>query len=189
MGEGGKKAHERPPGELDRCSEVSEALRFGIVDGSQDNGIRGLLHGHAVRFVQGWNVRNVSQMTKLISYRCDYCDVELEKPALTLSSETEESHFCSQVCLIKHLSKQATYANRRSLVDLLEEWEKFGGALRSDDREKFTQMLREAEPLAHALLSSDQEVQPSEALLMASLLVLRGKKAKETASNRQGELG
>ena len=127
-------------------------------------------------------------MTKLMSYRCDYCETELEKPALTLTSETEEWHFCSQTCLIKHLSKQATYANRRSLVDLVEEWEKFGGALRSDDREKFTQMLREAEPMAHALLSSDQEVQPNEALLMASLLVVRGKRAREGARNGQGEL-
>jgi hypothetical protein len=128
-------------------------------------------------------------MTRLMSYRCDYCDTELEKPVLTLSSEAEELHFCGQTCLIKHLSKQVTYANRRSLVDLLEEWEKFGGALRSDDRDKFTRMLREAEPLAHALLSSDQEVQPSEALLMASLLVVRGKRAKEGTPKGQGELG
>ena len=56
--------------------------------------------------------------------------------------------------------------------DVVERWKRFGDALRVEDRTTFFEMLERAQPVAKVLLASG-DVLPSEALMMATLLVLK----------------
>lgn len=112
---------------------------------------------------------------RLTSYTCDYCDCETDEPAYTLSDRAagKELHFCDSQCLLNHITRKVALLREQTFAELVVEWRKFGDALRRDDRDRFLQMLNKAEPLAQALLSSGEAMLPTEALLMASLLVVR----------------
>lgn len=120
---------------------------------------------------------------RLTSYRCDYCDAENDEPAYTLSDRASgnDLHFCNDTCLVNHIVKKAANQKVQTLAEAIEEWKKFGDALRAEDRERFLQMLAEAEPLARAMLSSGEGASVNEAIFMAALLIIRGE--------RQGALG
>jgi len=65
-----------------------------------------------------------------------------------------------------------TVRRPETLDDVLERWRRFGDALRLEDRTTFFEMLERAEPIAKVLFASG-EILPSEALVMATLLVLK----------------
>ncbi len=113
---------------------------------------------------------------RLTSYRCDYCDAENDEPAYTLSDRTSgnDLHFCNDTCLVNHILKKAANQKVQTLAEAIEEWKKFGGALRAEDRDRFLQMLAEAEPLARAMLSSGEGASVNEAIFLAALLIIRG---------------
>lgn len=128
---------------------------------------------------------------RLTSYKCDYCDAENDEPAYTLSDRTSGSdlHFCNDTCLVNHILKNAANQKVQTLAEAIEEWKKFGDALRAEDRERFLLMLAGAEPLARAMLSSGEGTSVNEAIFMGALLIIREGRQDNLGIQRSLSLG